>query len=348
MKWLPEIRKLIPRALIDGPGWNRLLQRVGELPGESEVSRCGFEFRLGEAPAVADFFVVVVPGQALAEHYVRQAEAAPPGSPTAALGRYLVQLGEPAAAPRWIAGTMLEYDIAAAEEEDSAPGVFLRVRRARECRGAQRWSPRELTATVARAVGWEQDQGEQQAVERVCAALPPGGEVVHIGALPGRSPRAVRLVLHGIGHAQLTHLLERLEWAGSIRTPQAVLAGLRKLLPRFWLAVDVSATGVLPRLGLELYHAGQGERELDGWWTTGRGDWRPVLEWLVEHGWCLPAKAQGLLRWCALDRIYDRRAVYLVYKGINHVKVTLEEGGIVHAKAYAGTAFSRLSDQRRR
>ena len=262
MKWLPEIRKLIPRALIDGPGWNRLLQRVGELPGESEVSRCGFEFRLGEAPAVADFFVVVVPGQALAKHYVRQAEAAPPGSPTAALGRYLVQLGEPEAAPRWIAGTMLEYDIAAAEEEDSAPGVFLRVRRARECRGAQRWSPRELTATVARAVGWEQDQGEQQAVERVCAALPPGGEVVHIGALPGRSPRAVRLVLHGIGHAQLTHLLERLEWAGSIRTPQAVLAGLRKLLPRFWLAVDVSATGVLPRLGLELYHAGQGEREL--------------------------------------------------------------------------------------
>ena len=236
---------------------------------------------------------------------------------------------------------MLEYDVV--QEGPSAPGVFLRVRRARECGRAQRWSPRELTATVARAVGWEQDQAEHQAVERVCAALPAGGAVAHIGALPGRSPRAVRLVLRGVKHAQISHLLERLEWPGSIRTAQAVLAGLRALLPRFWLSVDVSGGGVLPRLGLELFHAEQGDREIDGWWTTGRGEWRPVVESLVGHRWCLPAKAQGLLAWCALDRIYDRRAVYLVYKGINHVKLTLEQGA-VRAKAYAGVAFSRLRE----
>ena len=197
-----------------------------------------------------------------------------------------------------------------------------------------------------RAVGWEHDQGEQLAVERVCAALPAGGEVAHIGALPGRSPRAVRLVLDGIGHAQITHLLERLEWAGSIRTAQTVLASLRQLLPRFWLSIDVNAGGVLPRLGLELFRAGQGGREIDGWWTTGRGEWRPVVEWLVEHGWCLPAKAQGLLAWCALDRIYDRRAVYLLYKGINHVKLTLAQGDAVQAKAYAGAVLSRLRETR--
>lgn len=346
MRWLPEIRTLVPPALIDAPGWNRLLRRVGDLPGEPDASRCGFEFRLGEARAAADFFVVMAPGQALAEHYVRQAEAAPPGSPLAALGRYLVQLGDPATAPRWVAGTMLEYDVAAAEAGHSAPGVFLRVRRTRACGRAQRWSPRELAATVARAAGWEQDRGEQEAVERVCAALPAGGDVAHVGALPGRSPRAVRLVLHGVGHAQVTRLLERLAWAGSLRTVQAVLAGLRELLPRFWLSVDVSAGGVSPRLGLELYHAGQGDRELDGWWTTGRGEWRPVVERLVERGWCLPAKARGLLAWCALDRIYDRRAVYLVYKGINHVKLTLEHDGAVRAKAYAGAALSRLGDRR--
>lgn len=346
MNWLPAIRELIPHALIDDPGWNRLLQRVGELPAEPDVSRCGFEFRLGETRASADFCAVVAPGEALAEHYIRQAQAAPSGSPAAALGHYLVQLGEPEAAPRWVAGTLLEYDVAAAEAGQSAPGVFLRVRRARECGGAQRWSARELTATVARAVGWEPDQGEQLAVERLCAALPAGAEVAHIGAMPGRSPRAVRLVLQGIGHAQIAQLLERLEWAGPIPTAQAVLASLRELLPRFWLSVDVNAGGVLPRLGLELFRAGQGSREIAGWWTTGRGEWRPVVEWLVDHGWCLPAKAQGLLAWCALDRFYARRAVYLLYKGINHVKLTFEEGSDVQAKAYAGAVLSRLPDQR--
>jgi len=346
MNWLPEIRTLIPGALIDGPGWNRLLRRVGALPGEPDGSRCGFEFRLGEARAAADFTVVVAPGRALAEHYVRQAEAAPPDSPAAALGRFLVELGKPATAPRWVAGTLLEYDVVTAEPGHPAPGVFLRVRRASERGGrAQRCSPRELAATVARAVGRRQDRGEQQAVERVCAALPAGGEVAHVGAMPGRSPRAVRLVLHGVGHAQIAHLLERLEWAGSIRTAQAALADLRELLPRFWLSVDVSAGGVAPRLGLELFRAGQGDRQLEGWWTTGRGDWRPAVERLVERGWCLPAKARGLLAWCALDRVYDRRAVYLVYKGINHVKLTLE-GDAVQAKAYAGAALSRLTDQR--
>lgn len=348
MRWLTEIRELVPCALIDGRGWDRLLQRAGDLPG---ASYCGFEFRLGAARPAADFFVVVVPGQALAEHYVRQAEAAPRGSSAAALARYLVQLRDPETAPRWVAGTMLEYEVAeTAEERRAAPGVFLKVRLERELAHAhrRRWSPSELTATVARAVGWTENRGEQQAAARVFAALPAGSEVAHIGALPDRAPRAVRLVIQGVAHAEVTHLLERLGWSGCLHTARAVLADLRDLLPRFRLSVDVGAgaRGVLPRLGLELYHAGEWGLEMDSWLTTGRGEWRPVVERLAARGWCLPAKAQGLLAWCALDRLYDRRGVHLLYRGINHVKLTIEEDNVVQAKAYAGVAFVRLADQR--
>ena len=59
---LTELRALIPRALLDGSGWERLLERVGELPGAEVASRCGFEFRLGEAAPTTDFFVALGPG----------------------------------------------------------------------------------------------------------------------------------------------------------------------------------------------------------------------------------------------------------------------------------------------
>ena len=49
----------------------------------------------------------------------------------------------------------------------------------------------------------------RRSVARVLAALPPGGRVRHVGALPGRAPRAVRLVIQEIGHDEVAGVLER-------------------------------------------------------------------------------------------------------------------------------------------
>jgi hypothetical protein len=342
---LTELRALIPRALIDGPGWERLLGRVGELPGAEAAFRCGFEFRLDEAAPAADFFIVLGPGPALTEHYIRQGKAVTPGSAAAALARYLVRHRQSDSSETgWTIGTILEYDVAEVRPgQHPAPGVFLKLRRTRRPDRASHHHcvPRVLTATLAQAVGWTEDTGEQDAVERVFRTLPASAEVVHMGALPGRAPRAIRLIIQGIEAADLPALLKRLGWRGSIRTVAAVLTGLRDRLPRFRLSVDVAAQGLSPRLGLEMYLEGESGREFENWLTTGRSDWRPVVERLTERGWCLPEKAQGLLAWCALDRVYDRKGVFLVYKGINHVKLTIEDNG-VHAKAYAGLRFAPL------
>ena len=342
---LTELRAFIPRALIDGPGWERLLERVGELPGVEVASRCGFEFRLDEAAPATDFFVALGGSRALTQHYIRQGEAATPGSEAAALARYLVRHGRSESfATNWATGTILEYDVADVQHgRHPAPSVFLKLRRT--CRPDRadpyHCTPRVLTATLAQAVGWTTDTGEQDAVERVFHTLPAGGEVVHVGALSGRAPRAIRLIIQGIEAADLPALLERLGWRGSIRTVTAILTDLRDRLPRFRLAVDVAAQGLSQRLGLEMYLEGEWGREFDKWLTTGRHDWRPVVERLAARGWCVPEKAQGLLAWCALDRVYDREGVFLVYKGINHVKMTIEDSG-VHAKAYAGLRFAPL------
>lgn len=343
---LRELRAFIPRALIDGPGWERVLDRVGELPDAEVVFRCGFEVRLDEAAPAADFIVALGPSGALTQHYIRQGKAATPGSAAAALARYLVRwYGQSESSlSGWISSTMLEYDVATVRPgQRPAPSVYLRLRRTHGPDGAVQYpcTPRVLTATLAQAVGWTKNTGEQAEVERVFRTLPAGGEVVHVGAFPDRAPRAIRVIIKGIEAADLPALLEQLGWRGSIRTVTTVLTGLRDRLPVFILAMDVAARGLSPRLGLEMYLEDERDREFDAWLTTGRNDWRPVVERLAAQGRCLPEKAQGLLAWCALDRVYDREDVFLVYKGINHVKLTIEESG-VRAKAYAGLCFAPL------
>ena len=338
------LRPLIPRALLDGPGWDRLLAHVAELPDAGVATFLGCEFRLGEDTPAADLFVVPRPGSPLAQHFIRRGEAAPPGSEAAALARYLVRIGQADSALHGcIAGTMLEYDLVETPaDRRPEPGVFLKVRLAEEPGPHDRPQPLPIAA-LAGAVGWTDDGEVRRSVARVLAALPPGGRVAHVGAFPNRAPRAVRLVVQGVGYDEIAGVLERLDRHGSVRAVTEVLADLGEVLPRVWLSVDVAAAGLLPRLGLELHRAGEWGNEPDRWLTTGRSDWRPVVERLVHRGWCLAAKAQGLMEWCALDKMYDRRGVFLVYKGLNHVKLTVTDAG-VDAKAYAGMTCSLMRD----
>ena len=338
------LRPLISRALLDGPGWDRLLARAAEVPDVGSASPIGCEFRLGEKTPAADLFVVVRPGSPLAQHYVRRGEAAHPRSAAAALARYFAAIEQSDSALRaCIAGTMLEYDLA--ETPAAEPGVFLRMRLAEEPAAPDDRPQRLPIAALAGAVGWTDDGDERRSVARVLAALPPAGRVAHVGALPSRSPRAMRLVIQGIEHDELAGVLERLGRRGSIRPAMEIVTDLAAVLPRFRLAVDATPAGLLPRIGLELYQAGSWRTSRDGWLCTGRADWRPVVERLALRGWCLEAKAQGLLEWCALDQMYDRRGVFHVYKGINHVKFTITDAG-VGAKAYAGLLYSLAQDHR--
>ena len=339
---LAEFRRLVPPALLDGPGWDRVLACAAELPDAGPATRLGYEFRLGEDTPAADLFLVVSPGSPLVRHFIRRGEAAPPGSEAAALARHLVSL-EQADSPlrRCIAGTMLEYDLAETPAGPlPEPGVFLQVRVAAEHQSHDRLHPLPLAA-LADAVGWPDDGELRRSVARALAALPPGSEVRHVGALPGRAPRAVRLVIQEIGQDEVAGVLERWDRRGSVRPVMEVLTDLEEMLPRFRLSVDVAAAGLLPRIGLELYPAGSWSDRLDTWLTTGRSDWRPVVERLALRGWCLPAKARGLLQWCALDHMYDHRGGFVVCKGVNHVKLTITGAGVA-AKAYAGMAWSPM------
>ena len=57
----PRLRRFIPSSLLDDPWWDRLVERVGELPSWLTLNYAAFEFRLGDPAPAADYFVSVTP-----------------------------------------------------------------------------------------------------------------------------------------------------------------------------------------------------------------------------------------------------------------------------------------------
>ena len=338
---LEEIRAFVPCELIGDSEWYRLLGRVGGLPEEGVASSCGFEFRLDVASPAADLFVVIRPGEPLAHYYIRQGTADGADAAAAALARHLVRM-DPEVGPSrgdsvagWNDGMTLEYDVAEVVG-NPAPGVFLRLRLAHspERKDPHHCHPRTAAAGIAAAVGWEPDEEERRAVERAFGALPAGSEVAHIGGLPGRRPRAVRLLVQRIEETEVPDFLECVQWPGAVGDVVSVLNDFGDIYRRFRLSVDLSARGTAPRLGVEMFVGDDWDRE-DDWLKTDIGQWRPMVERLEARGWCLPEKSRGLLAWPGGRQLYGTRGVYLLYMGINHVKLLIEHGAI-RAKAYTG------------
>ena len=333
---LAGCRSLFPPALLGAAGWERLLEQARRLPSCVADHHFGFEFRLGESSPAADLGVVVLPASELARHYVRKGARAEPGSPAAALAAGLREQTEnpDSYLARGVAGMVLEYDLAKVEPDrpPPAPGIFFTPRHSAP--GArpefhEHGDPAGLLAALAVTAGWSSYEDEVPRVERILASLPDSGYLLQAGALPGRSPKAFRLVIKGVAKDAIPALLERIEWPGPAAEAAEVLAALDDLVAYAAVSLDVTTRGVGPRLGLELYRPPK-------WFAVDRTGWHPFIARIEERGWCLPAKADGLRSWPGAERLLADREVRAVRRGINHVKVVIAPDTPTAAKAYAG------------
>ena len=339
---LDACRALFPPALLGSAGWERLRHRALRLPRAVLEAQFGFEFRLGESNPAADLAVVVLPDSELAHHYVREGLRAGPGSPAAALGAALQEQAVNADSyfARSVAAVVLEYDLADAAGPPAAPpGIFLTPTMDAP---AARWGFHEhrdaagLLAALFNAAGWNCHEADLPMVERILAALPDTGYLFQAGALPGRSPKAFRMLFKGVAPAQVPALLSRLEWAGPTDEAAAVLDAIGDLVAYVAVSIDVTEDGVGPRLGLELYRP-------EKWFAVDRTGWHPFIVRLRERGWCLAAKAAGLRNWPGVDRLFTEAGVFVVRRGINHVKIVVERNAAPVAKAYAGMDLRPLA-----
>ena len=334
-EFLADLRSLFPSALVGGSGWERLLALTHQLPVHVIENRFGFEFALSDPDPAADFCVVPPPGSGLAEFYVRQGELAPSESAEAALGAFLA---EQAKDPQALladggGGVILEYDLAGISTDlPASPGIFIVPRDMQDESGREKLfgEPERLAAALWSVAGWTPDEAILRQMQRIYRLMPPIAPVSQAGILPGRTQRAVRLIIGAKSSEDAADMLARLGWSGSLADVAAVCESMAELARQgVSLSVDVTAQGISPRLGLE-FHRPAAWHELD------HSGWNRLIDRLEERGWCLPEKARGLKAWPRVEQVFDATGVYRVQQSINHVKVVVDRGTTA-AKAYAGT-----------
>ncbi|MYB35271.1 MAG: hypothetical protein F4X92_09180 [Gammaproteobacteria bacterium] len=328
----------IPRSLLSGDGWERLLGRVGNLPESIAANLCGFELKLDDPAPAADFSVAVTPGP-VARHFLSNSNVAT-NSFEGWLATYLGNWSKP---DDWI---MLAYDIIDVPEgQQVLPTVYLRNEVA-SMTDETALHLNQLSQTLGGILG-ETGNYEKRALARIFAALPPTAKVVFAAATPQRMPRSVRLVVSALAMPQLEQFLTRLEWPGSIPTIMHMLSEMRQVSERFMIACDVNEHGILPRLGFEMYPttapAINDYDLLSTWLTTKRTDWCRLIDHLVDMNLCLREKSEGLLSWPKSMNVYGKAGAYRLYMGINHVKLVLD-GERLRAKAYVGMKCQRFID----
>lgn len=338
---LRSLRSLIPDGLVGSLEWERLAGRADGLSASSEL---GLEFQLGNRNPNADFLLGFLPGSKAEQAHVRQGHDAPPDSPQAVLANYFARVRSaefPEAA--LIAKTILEYDMGlVAGDADAPPAVFQCLNHPSSRNSGIRDA--EIAGRIASelscAVGRSDDAREIATIRRVVAALPPGWRLTWMGAMPGRDPRMIRLMIVGVDAGGLVDDLQRIGWPGPTEIVSSILDALNDQFNRLAIQLEVSAQGTLPRLGIEVYVLP--ERSPDGFQgrsTAATPDrWRPVLSRLENAGWCLPLKAGNLLEFPGREYLFDD-GIFLVHKGINHIKIALEAGQACTAKAYGSMLF---------
>ena len=327
------VRRFVPETLLDGAGWEQLLDRIGNWPGSAIMSSvAGFEFRLWEAEPSADFIPSVWTSSALVDFFVERGRVAPAGSRPAALGAFLSRMS----GDGWPSSGLLEYDLVGVPSgERPDPGLFVNVGPYPQHAGMP--PPGEVVGLLADALCLPRDEDERTAVERVCEALPPGAFAKSLGAMPSRERRAVRIQVDGISAGGVPGFLSRIDWAGPIQLVDDTLADMLAVATRFSLALDVAPHGPLPHIGLEMSPFTQGLGAFDEWIGSVRGDWRPLIEHLVARDLCLPSKGEALLEFCGTDWLWgtDGAPALKVYRTIVGPKVIVSGAG-VQAKAYVG------------
>ena len=320
---LDALSGAISPALIDAIGWRRVRDTVQGLPVDSGTG-FGFELRLGESAASADIYVMLPRTGALAEHFIRHGEWA---------GEFGDRLAAIETRAPWAGILAVEYDVAAGPR-GAPPGLFVRIRSDPAGTGAADFPAAETVAGwLAGAVGWRLEDRERRALTRTFDAMSAAGVAVDcLGIMPGRPARAYKVNSRSMEPARTLPVLEKLGWNGPAGAVATFLSAFEGTFRTLRIAVGVTADGVQPRIGLELFQGEAGSLS-----HPGAGPWGPFLARLCERGLCLPEKLDGLMDWPGRELVFCGRKTFGLLTGVAHVKISFEarDGGtVVEAKAY--------------
>ena len=343
---LAPLKGRISPVLIADREWERIWERVRGLPVTLAAFPFGFELPLHDPAPRADFGFSLVGGSRSEQFFLTQPDSADVDSadvdpadvdPAAAgIGWLLDEMRCENSPLRRVAGrkALLEYDIApAGSGPHPEPGIFLYP-----AEGVLKGDQSEarfrdlavLVDGVVSAAGWASDAAEREQVERLYRATDPNLGVRAVGAFPSRA-RGLRVAVTGFRKtAELTAFLERAGWSGRYERLAATVSRLEERGAYGYLGLhfDVRRDGLGSKLGLSFFHQ-QGE------WLRDFRPWEILVEELRRESLAVPEKLSALSKsCCGAEALFGKSGMFVLLRGIHHLKLVITEDTIEEAKAY--------------
>jgi hypothetical protein len=314
------------------------LDRIVDLSRDVPHWQCaGFECRLGEAAASADFGIHIRRRDGLAgpdasaspdawrrlERFSRQWTAA----------RSLLSLSIPAVS--------LEYDVSDPDAPGrAAPSVFFSIHPG-PC-GPRSSSSDSIAAachtvvrTVLDALGVSSAHADES-LDRCCRVLLPRVPFLQFGVWLTRSLTTFRVCAPGLPLNEIRPVVRELGWLGPADAYAARWRDLSRFTDRVSLHLDVGER-VGPRLGVEV-----GFAEASAAFNAHDPDDTRFCDYLVDTGMCLPEKRDALFDWVGGFRMSGRAGGHssdLFLRTISHVKLVYQPCRAPEAKAYLAVGY---------
>lgn len=358
---LQVVREAFPSALIDGEGWQRILARAAAVPASFIENAFGFELRLGQSKPAADFCITILAGSDKAAEYLNfssaknfssvtdPGESLQPDSKTflneisavKALTNLLSEIArEGSFANDAVRGSsiILEYDLVeTASGQNRAPGVFWGL--AEHIGAEHMWDVVQMVDIASNPTlnppfddrpqnGHLANDGRVAVLRDVAEAAGPHGRISQVGTFVGRESAALRVLVRVTERGSIGEFLNSIGWSGDIDKATEVVSSFDLENTDVGVALDIAPNQVGTRIGLEVAASG-------GWYATRSVNWRPLIDVLVANRWCRTSKAKGLQDWCGYMPLFGRQ-MYMLLKGINHVKISIRNDELLDAKAYIG------------
>jgi hypothetical protein len=358
-EYIRLIKAHLPIALIDTAQWDSILGISDILPS-AMTTFFGFECRLGNAEAKADFLLC--------------ADASEAGRRVLAANAYNIDLPKTLFHhPVWqhirlfstnweseasvlydrIRNVWLEFDTATPTDSMiPVPSCFVAPEPIFVTPALQQDHPHAAIWDIALPLllGHELAQATKQNLIQCIAQLPEHAYIFQIGLMLARESDTVRLCIRDIPPQALVTYLQGLNWPGNLDRLNALLTEITPMVDRIDLDIDVSDI-LHPKIGLECYLFKQPKFD---------DRWNNFLDYLVLQGHCLLQKRQALIEYPGYIRQKlapdlwpsDMRKLggllgtgyeWVVFKGLHHIKLVYQADELKEAKAYLYSSRSLIS-----
>jgi hypothetical protein len=165
------------------------------------------------------------------------------------------------------------------------------------------------------------------------------------GVMLSRSTSGVRLIITRICPTKIIPYLTALGWSDNNKEVSTLLKELEEQVTRLVLHINITETGIDPKIGLEcsfspdLYHL--------------ETRWSAFFDYLVKKKVCLPEKKEALLQFSGVQqenprydfnltsykaaaRLSDNDFSSALVRYISHIKFISKPNSPLEAKAYSG------------